>query len=226
MKHIKSYKLFESKEVVMACVWNAINNINGELFKDLVEQHGELVDFKSIVDKTLDKNPNRPNSYEIRSRNILPFLKYIPPQYLNHVTNLRCNTEGITILEGIQYLHNLEFLYCGQNNIIELNLQGLINLKELYCDNCFITNLDISGLINLKKLDCHGNRHLKKLDISKLTELTHLWCYNTELTELDISNNPKLDHLDCRYTKLTELDISNNLDITLNYDIHKMELNK
>ena len=54
---------------------------------------------------------------------------------------------------------------------------------------------------------------VKKLDVSKNTELRVLGCYLKGLRKLDLSNNIALEHLGCNYNRLTSLDLSKNIAI-------------
>ena len=53
-----------------------------------------------------------------------------------------------------------------------------------------------------------GGNELKKLDLSKNTELELLWCSDNQLTSLNLKKNRKLTSLKCYGNKITKLDIS------------------
>jgi Leucine-rich repeat (LRR) protein len=86
-------------------------------------------------------------------------------------------------------------------------------LTELYCGANQLTNLDVSNNTALTELDC-GINTLTNLDISKNTALTELGCAMNQLTSLDVSKNTALTHLDCNSNQLTSLDLTNNTALT------------
>lgn len=49
MKHLKTYHLFESIEIINAGIENAMTYQNIELFKDLVQQHNDSIDYEKII---------------------------------------------------------------------------------------------------------------------------------------------------------------------------------
>lgn len=137
--------------------------------------------------------------------------------------------EGITSLKGIEYLTNLDSLYCEGTRITALDLSKNARLAALELSDCPLESLTLSGnanlidvklqnnklttlklgeLKNLRHLDCSGNP-LKTLDISKCPALSSLYCYDTGLTRLDASHNANLTELRCHRSLLTYVDISN-----------------
>lgn len=151
--------------------------------------------------------------------------------------------EKITVLDinyrvksmnGVEYFYNLEKLYCGNFDLINLNVSSNKELKilecrssdiesldisnntkleELYCGSSNIRSLDVSNNINLKKLFCSLTK-LRSLDISNNKELQELECYLTSIDSLDTSNNEKLSELRCYSTNISRLDLSNNKILT------------
>ena len=74
------------------------------------------------------------------------------------------------------------------------------------------TKLDVSRNTALTELYCDGNL-LTELDVSLNTGLTELDCSNNQLTELDVSRNTALTLLNCSNNQLTELNVSKNTDL-------------
>ncbi|UPZ16935.1 T9SS type A sorting domain-containing protein [Flavobacterium humidisoli] len=72
-----------------------------------------------------------------------------------------------------------------------------------------ITKLDVSKNTALTQLYCDGNQ-LTSLDVSKNTKLVNLYCASNKLTSVDISNNTELSSIDVSRNYLTEFNISNN----------------
>ncbi|MBS7255023.1 T9SS type A sorting domain-containing protein [Flavobacterium branchiicola] len=102
-------------------------------------------------------------------------------------------------------------------------LEDFTKLEMLQCrNNCIssagggcgkITKLDVSKNTALTQLYCEGNQ-LTTLDVSKNTKLINLYCSVNKLTSIDISNNPDLSGFGISYNNLTELNISNNKKLT------------
>ena len=97
-------------------------------------------------------------------------------------------------------------------------------LDFLYCNENQLTQLDVSDNTDLSFLECHNNQ-LTQLDISKNTDLVRLFCYNNQLIQLDVSKNTKLSFLEC-YGQKDETGKSQNLTLKLTqlqYDKHKSD---
>ena len=103
--------------------------------------------------------------------------------------------------------NNITSLYCDDNQIKSLNLNGNTNLHELQCRNNQLTSLDISMATELELLYVENNK-LESLDLSNNINLDMLFCSDNELTQLDISNCTLLYGFDCSDNQLTELDVS------------------
>lgn len=102
---------------------------------------------------------------------------------------------------------NLEYLYCGNNNLQTLDVTLIPKLKTLYCDMNNLTKLDLSNNPNLEILFCNNNK-LQTLDITQNLNLESFSCYDNNLTELKLGNNTKLSRLNCCDNRLKELDLS------------------
>ena len=98
--------------------------------------------------------------------------------------------DDVASLEGIQYLHNLEYLSCfGQKSLMEIpeSIGSLSKLSRISIYESPITSLPDS-ICELKQLYF---LELRETDISKLPE--------------DIGNLSSLTYLDISYTKITSL---------------------
>ena len=91
------------------------------------------------------------------------------------------------------------------------------SLKKLDCYHNKFSSLDVSKLTALEELLCYQNPNLTKLDVSKNTKLTKLTVWENDLTSLDVSKNTMLTNLNCRRNKLTKLDLSKNTALTTLY---------
>ena len=144
------------------------------------------------------------------------------------------NRGSISSLAGIEYLTNLQYLYCNCNQISSLDLSQntaltymdcsfnkltVLDLSEntaltsINCDNNQLASLDISRSTALTVLNCSENK-LTALDVSRNTALTSLYCYNNQLSSLALSNNTALTSINCSNNQLSSLDISNNSALT------------
>lgn len=109
-------------------------------------------------------------------------------------------------------------------------LEHFTNVETLNISSTSMTEMDCSIFPKLTTLNCYSNRSVKKLDISKNTELVTLDCSGDQIEALDLSNNTKLEtamansnnlsvltlgdntnlkELNCYNNKLTELNVSN-----------------
>lgn len=127
-------------------------------------------------------------------------------------------------------LGELEYLDCGHNNLVSLNVKSNTKLKTLVCSQNKIASLDVSGNNKLEyllayqneltgsfdlgekaglKILAAGNNHLTSLDVTGCPKLVELRCNENELGELDVTRNPTLVALYCNKNQLTTLDFSN-----------------
>ena len=79
MKYLKPYQLFESKDIIMAGVWNSFDKKNPELFKNLVHQYGSLIDYNPVVEYIF-KHCMEYENYD--GGEFKEYLKHVPEPYL------------------------------------------------------------------------------------------------------------------------------------------------
>lgn len=150
------------------------------------------------------------------------------------ITAIECEDLGLTSLEGVRNLTNLQTLHCSYNAIATLDVSGMTSLTELLCDHNLITDLnvaDCSSLVKLKAndmynattggyllatlnqkgcsaleaLECHDNS-IGELNLADCRNtLTTITCNENMLARLDLTNFDKLFHLNCDDNQLTEL---------------------
>ena len=108
------------------------------------------------------------------------------------VKKIDCKGRAITNLKGIEYFTALEYLYCYDNELTELDLRRNTKLKELNCSTNRLTVLDLSQNPKLKRVICSDNA----------------------LTALNLSQNPGLEDVNCSDNALTALDLSSNSMLT------------
>ena len=94
------------------------------------------------------------------------------------VKEIDCKGRAITNLKGIEYFTALEYLYCYDNELTELDLRRNTKLKELNCSTNRLTVLDLSQNPKLKRVICSDNA-LTALNLSS----------NSKLTDLNASGN-------------------------------------
>ena len=97
-------------------------------------------------------------------------------------------------------------LYCTNNQLTELNVQGCTSLQQLQCSKNQLTALDVQGSTALQKLGCYNNQ-LKSLNVQGLTSLQELGCFGNTLTALNAQGLTALQKLGCSGNKLTALDV-------------------
>jgi len=96
------------------------------------------------------------------------------------ITSLYCSDNQLTSL-NVQGLNSLQYLYCPDNQLTSLNVQGLNSLQSLSCYSNQLTSLDVQGLNSLQSLDCSYNQ-LTSLNVQGLTALQNLYCSSNQLT--------------------------------------------
>ena len=100
---------------------------------------------------------------------------YLSETEIEETTSITCRDRSISSLKGIECFAALEYLYCSENNL---------------------TQLDVSKNTALEDLDCSGN-NLTQLDVSENAKLCELKCYNNNISQLDVSNKSNLRILSC-----------------------------
>ncbi len=159
---------------------------------------------------------------------------YVVTSNISGVTSLNVSNKNISDLTGIEDFGSLQNLYCGRNQLTELDvtkntsLISLIchtnqltsldvtqntDLTNLYCNTNQLTSLDVTQNTLLIFLMCHNNQ-LTSLNVTQNTDLTNLYCYANQLTSLNVTQNTDLIHLDCFNNQLTSLDVTQNTSLT------------
>ena len=121
------------------------------------------------------------------------------------ITAIECEDLGLTSLEGVRNLTNLQTLHCSYNAIETLDVSGMTSLTELLCDHNLITDLNVSGCTSLNNIECNSNA-IGELNLADCRNtLTTITCNENKLARLDLTNFDKLFHLNCDDNQLTEL---------------------
>ncbi len=118
-----------------------------------------------------------------------------------------CNDNLLTGLK-VDGCSKLIELQCHENKLTELDVSDNTSLHVFYCyDNQITGDMDLSNYKDLQSFHCSFNK-LTGLDVSGCENLQYLICKNNELTELNVSDCGKLLQFHCHFNKLTSLDIS------------------
>ena len=121
------------------------------------------------------------------------------------ITAIECEDLGLTSLEGVRNLTNLQTLHCSYNAIETLDVSGMTSLTELLCAHNLITDLNVSGCTSLNNIECNSNA-IGELNLADCrSTLTTITCNENKLARLDLTNFDKLFHLNCDDNQLTEL---------------------
>ena len=139
---------------------------------------------------------------------------YLSETEIEETTSITCRDRSISSLKGIECFAALEYLYCSENNLTQLDVSKNTALAILYCSENNLTQLDVSKNIYLSCLICSEN-NLTQLDVSKNTELQDLDCSGNNLTQLDVSENAKLCELKCYNNNISQLDMSNKSNLRI-----------
>ncbi len=139
----------------------------------------------------------------------------LTPDEIGEACTVDVTGDDFTSLQGIEYLTELEELYCYGCNLTELDVSSLEHLYYVDCDANQLTADTLRLPAGLTILICSGNGGLKSLDLSGLPHLSDLSCDETGLTELDLSANPDLRYLYCQKNELTSLDVSGNTKLAI-----------
>ncbi len=132
---------------------------------------------------------------------------------------------SLTNLSGLEFLTNLEFLSCANNQLT--SLKGIENLTELCYFDCKMNSLTyllgIENLVNLESLDCSSNHLLNLEGIENFIKLKDLHCYENLLFNLDeLKKLTNLISLDCHLNQITSLkgirNLTNLTDLICNYN--------
>ena len=121
------------------------------------------------------------------------------------ITELYCTNNQLTEL-NVQGLTALQLLDCYNNQLVRLGVQGCTSLQQLQCSKNQLTALDVQGSTALQKLGCYNNQ-LKSLNVQGLTSLQELGCFGNTLTALNAQGLTALQKLGCSGNKLTALDV-------------------
>lgn len=125
-----------------------------------------------------------------------------------------CAREITAEFSDVNFLAEVRAALGKNKNEPIYDTDNFASVTELSIYNKSITNLaGIQYFTALTHLDCYNNQ-LTALDLSNNTALTHLECFNNQLITLNVSKNTALTYLECFNNQLSVLDVSNNTNLT------------
>ncbi len=130
--------------------------------------------------------------------------------------HLGLNLTGLSIsdLTGIEDFVALESLFCGDNQLTNLDLSQNFALTYLSCYENLLTNLDVSSNTVLTTLNCEDNL-LTSLDVSQHPTLTSLFCSGNQLSSLNANGASALNAIYCVENELTSIDVNGATGLTI-----------
>ena len=132
------------------------------------------------------------------------------------VTKIDINSISMGSLNGIEYLPNLEVLYCRFASLRSINVDNNPKLRVLDCSFNNIQDLDVSNCHALDTLICENHYYGTLVSFKINPELRVLSINGHGMAILDFSGNQHLKELSCSGDKLVHLDISNSAIEVLN----------
>lgn len=191
---------------------------NFDIYESQVEYIKKLMIAENVDATGVEKLINV-NILEVKGKkhNNFNFSTFKKLEYLD------INKVGIEILD-VSALEHLKSIKANDNNLkeIKFNLTNKIEWLDLKGNN-FTNGLDFTKLTSLKHLDLSDQKEkLKNIDITPLVNLTELKLERHNLKKLDLSKNTELLSLSLDNNKeddmgLTEIDLSNNKNLTAIY---------
>ena len=139
---------------------------------------------------------------------VAPIDGFVPTANIENVTILDVNNKNISDLTGIEDFAALNYLFCGNNTLGNLDISQNTSLIQLRCNNNQLTSIDVSNQGSLIELYCSTNQ-LTSLDISQNSALTSLLAHENQFTSLDVSLNTNLNNFTCSANQLTVLNVKN-----------------
>ncbi|MCL1817164.1 MAG: S8 family serine peptidase, partial [Clostridiales bacterium] len=119
--------------------------------------------------------------------------------------------ESSYVANDLYTLSSVNYLSIANLRIHDLTgLRYFGGLQDLWCPSNFLNELDVSMLTALKYLSCFNNS-LTKLNIANNNTLESVICYGNRLSELNTTNCRRLRELYCGNNQLVTLDVSDNL---------------
>lgn len=111
-------------------------------------------------------------------------------------------------MTGLEQFTNVETLSISSSSMTEMDCSIFPKLTTLKCgSNSSVKKLDVSKNTELVTLDCSGDK-IEALDLSSNTKLETAKVNSNNLSVLTLGDNTNLKELNCYNNKLTELNVS------------------
>jgi Leucine-rich repeat (LRR) protein/PKD repeat protein len=173
--------------------------------------------FKAALVANTEVNTNNDGEIQVSEAEAFTGSLYLYNLGIADMTGLEAFTALIGLYCGNNDLEELDvsantalqWFYCSYNKLTELEVNANTALQQLSCSSNPLTTLDVSANTALQSLSC-GNNQLADLDVNANTALQSLYCSSNQLTTLDVSANTALQQLSCYSNQLTTLDVSAN----------------
>ena len=131
------------------------------------------------------------------------------PNFLITIKDYDTNNDGWLGKKEISAIKNLSIYDNGTKSVEGIGYLTKLRKLTVYSDE--VTELDLSKNTELTHIYSYSYEGaLSSLDVSKNTKLRFLLCPDNKLTKLDVSNCPDLERLYCYSNELTSLDLSKN----------------
>lgn len=149
--------------------------------------------------------------------------KWLQPQ---EVKDIRCHSQDIESLRGLEkftgleslslynnrieqldidlkLFENLKELNLARNNLKQLNITNLPMLNKLYLFDNQLTDLTLSNLTQLQTFKANNNK-IKHFSYINTPKLEKIYIFNNQLETIDIYNLPGLLYMDCRQNPMPD----------------------
>lgn len=141
-------------------------------------------------------------------------------------TAIKCNSQNIRSLAGIESFTNitslsvfnnrieqlndnltkltkLEVLNVARNNVKTLHLQGFAALKQVYAFDNGTTSMRFADLQSLEMIKAQNNK-ASSFIYENTPKLAKIYIFNNELEHMDIYSLPSLQYVDCRQNPMPD----------------------
>lgn len=120
-------------------------------------------------------------------------------EYTSQFTYIRCDDEGVTTLEGLQYFTSVTFIDVQGNPITDASpIEGMESLEKIWFNNTQIGSLEfLKTLPNLREIKMNLDYVTDFSPLYYATALEDIFFFRGELADLGfLANMPKLTRLD------------------------------
>jgi len=111
-----------------------------------------------------------------------------------------------------------------------IGIEDFVSLSYLNCGANSISELNVSNLTQLKYLWCYNNIDLNDLDVTKNDSLETLFCFANNIFQIDVTNNIRLKVLGIQSNNIEQIDLTENVELVRLYisrnNISEIDLSK